>query len=268
MGELAVRVTTASCDGLPNQTLTLLGPVGLIQQALDYAEASHAGARELPQETWPIFILSGHREKKALLNYETPHCLGLSESSPIIFLVCHDSEVDAYRQRWPQILIIAHNAKCVGHIRFLIQMVNQSGAIVDALSSMPRRRLGGRRVIVADDLVSCFYKLDKLTAAEAFQANRHNSAGGCRVTHRLTRDTSECFRKAFLEVAQYPMSRWALAGYLRDDGTCCTKKKSWDSGSLALYKVVILNIPELAKLGVQLTVPERGAPDRISLSFS
>jgi len=45
--------------------------------------------------------------------------------------------------------------------------------------------------------------------------------------------------------------RSAVAGFLRDDGTAVCKRLDWKANELSLYKVVLLNTPELRRLGVE-----------------
>mmetsp|Transcript_34045 Transcript_34045/g.72401 ORF Transcript_34045/g.72401 Transcript_34045/m.72401 type:complete len:344 (+) Transcript_34045:3-1034(+) len=47
------------------------------------------------------------------------------------------------------------------------------------------------------------------------------------------------------------LPRAAVAGFLRDDGTAVCKKLSWKADELSLYKIVLLNLPELRRLGVE-----------------
>jgi len=60
------------------------------------------------------------------------------------------------------------------------------------------------------------------------------------------------FREAFVAVQRHPfITRAAVAGFLRDDGTAVCKRMDWKSDELSLYKVVLLNIDELMRLGVE-----------------
>merc|ERR1712113_298940 len=55
-----------------------------------------------------------------------------------------------------------------------------------------------------------------------------------------------------LTVQRHPMlPRSAVVGFLRDDGTAVCKRLDWKSNELALYKVVLLNLPELRRLEVE-----------------
>jgi len=60
------------------------------------------------------------------------------------------------------------------------------------------------------------------------------------------------FWEAMVAVQQHPnLVRFAIAGFLRDDGTATCKKKDWKVDVLSLYKIVLLNNRQLKRLGVE-----------------
>ena len=60
------------------------------------------------------------------------------------------------------------------------------------------------------------------------------------------------FVHALVAVQQHNwVKKAAVSGFLRDDGTAVCKRLDWKANELALYKIVLLNLTELKRLGVE-----------------
>ena len=96
-----------------------------------------------------------------------------------------------------------------------------------------------------------FYCLSLLAATGGSSASNSRS-GAQRLKQRLAPAGRPMFWAAMLTVQRHNLlPRMAVAGYLRDDGTAVCKKLEWKVDELALYKVVLLNLNTLWRLGVE-----------------
>ena len=58
--------------------------------------------------------------------------------------------------------------------------------------------------------------------------------------------------QALVAVQQHAwLTKAAVCGFLRDDGTAVCKRRDWKDNEMALYKIVLLNLRELKRLGVE-----------------
>jgi hypothetical protein len=92
-----------------------------------------------------------------------------------------------------------------------------------------------------------FYKLTHIDDVCA------SASSGChRFTKREVTDDKPMFWEAFMSVQRHPsLTRIAVAGFLRDDGTAVCKRLEWTADVLSLYKIVLLNLGTLKALGVE-----------------
>jgi hypothetical protein len=120
------------------------------------------------RDCYPIFIPSKGRADKAFLNLLTPDCLGLPsqfKDLPLVIVVLERNDVQNYRSRWPQLLILTlpgcdHHRTGVGFSRATVQRICE-GATVHLPWSPPKfiQFKGG---FLLDDLVSGFAELRPL----------------------------------------------------------------------------------------------------------
>lgn len=93
---------------------------------------------------------------------------------------------------------------------------------------------------IVDDALSMFYRLVPLSHHEAPQQPTYvgERAWVQRLKERSAPKGARMFREAFVAVQRHPfITRAAVAGFLRDDGTAVCKRMDWKSDELSLYKV-------------------------------
>ena len=212
---------------------------------------------------YPVFIPTYGRVHKANLNWNADHVFGPivpgkdKKLHPVICIVVEPSQEEEYREVWPHVLmlVLPENGRGAGFARWVIQKTC-TRAIVRPQQSrnsdveFSRESWKVRRLPfcwIADDGISMFYKL------VGMDANGADGKSGCRrVTERKAPEGKPMFQEAFLSVQANPiLSRIAVAGFLRDDGTAVCKRLEWKTNELSLYKIVLLNLGALKTLGVE-----------------
>eukprot|EP00446_Apocalathium_sp_SHHI-4_P055365 CAMPEP_0177361732 /NCGR_PEP_ID=MMETSP0368-20130122/37334_1 /TAXON_ID=447022 ORGANISM="Scrippsiella hangoei-like, Strain SHHI-4" /NCGR_SAMPLE_ID=MMETSP0368 /ASSEMBLY_ACC=CAM_ASM_000363 /LENGTH=381 /DNA_ID=CAMNT_0018824387 /DNA_START=106 /DNA_END=1248 /DNA_ORIENTATION=+ len=172
---------------------------------------------------------------------------------PPIVMVVEPQEEELYRAAWPDALLLAlprANGTAIGYTRWVVQVLCTA-----AHEEKTGRPFRFPFVWMADDLLVAFYRLEPLPAAA--RAPRDVEKG----TKAWTSEPKRCalrglpdrgFREAFLAVQRREdICDIALAGFLRDRGSAICVRRRWVlDGSLALQKIVLLNLPKLAQLGV------------------
>ena len=222
-----------SLDASGVETLRLSGPSPLLQSFLGLMEtckslvgkehvasAAALGRRQL----WPIFILTRGRPETAHLNWHAEHVLGglgeagdgsssigCEDASPVVAVVSPEEEAE-YRRSWPGALLLSlpEPGRSVGYARNVI-----------------KRALAWRAPFfwMCDDNLAAFMKIER------------DSDGN---THRV-RD-GPVFREAFMAVQRHKdISKIALGGFLRSNGTETTKTYKEVFGNIKIYKVCLLN---------------------------
>jgi len=218
------------------------------------AEGPGPNLRNVP---FPVFIPSVGRAKSAHLNWEAPHAFGPLDRSkepgtwPVVIVVVEPHEEERYKTVWPGalLLVLPRRRLGPGYARWVVQMVCSKA--YEWKSAGNRSRCGSPRRFpwswICDDNLLCFFRL----VGEAKQSSKE--ARGT-VVHKR-REWGEgipMFWEAMVAVQQHPnLVRFAIAGFLRDDGTATCKKKDWRLDVLSLYKVVLLNNRLLKRLGVE-----------------
>ena len=212
-----------------------------------------------PTEPYPVLVPSKGRADSAHLNWQAAHCFGerpeaprpaprgpsvVRSPAPLVVAVVEPSESAAYRRRWPGLLLMVLPEGGLGpsFARWAAQRVcsamreERPGGDLEALQRLPCCWL-------CDDNVMCFYRMEALPGAgpgRSGGAKRRRCAGG------------PMFAEAFRAVqAQAAASNSAVSGFLRDDGTASDKGRAWTTRSSSVFKVVLLNLVELARLRVE-----------------
>eukprot|EP00927_Polykrikos_kofoidii_P041340 TRINITY_DN35252_c1_g1_i1.p1 TRINITY_DN35252_c1_g1~~TRINITY_DN35252_c1_g1_i1.p1 ORF type:complete len:882 (+),score=153.29 TRINITY_DN35252_c1_g1_i1:234-2648(+) len=235
-----------------------------------FKKSSGAHDKEMP---YPVFIPSRGRAWRANLNWEAEHVFGKvssltvqKEVFPVICIVVEPAEEEDYRDAWPMALtlVLPEDNRGPGYVRYVVQKVcSKAYQRLEADQRGPRgKRWAARRlprVWIADDGLSMFYSLHKLlpdvnsktTALDLLSAPGQGQ--GCvRLKEREAAPGSPMFREALLVVQQHAfLPNVAVAGFLRDDGTAVCKKRDWKTDELSMYKIVLLNLIELKRLGVE-----------------
>lgn len=204
----------------------------------------------------PVFIPSRGRPEKAHLNWQASHVFGPPKEDsppglrPVVCSVIEPAEEAEYRKVWPEslMMILPDSNRGPGYSRWIVQKVctkafsESKGSIVTTYAI---RRLG--RIWIVDDTLTMFYKLEFIED----ERDLDNLARPRRLKRRVVGD-GPMFLEAMLAVQQHPLlPRVAIAGFLRDDGTAVCKRNDWKVDEMALYKVVLLNLPELWRLGAE-----------------
>ncbi|CAE8696633.1 unnamed protein product, partial [Polarella glacialis] len=228
----------------------------LVCERLGGASARTKGVDNQGQQVpFPVFIPSRGRPEKAHLNWEADHVFGRPKVDtplgfrPVVCIVVEPCEQETYREAWPQALmmVLPRSDRGPGYARWVIQKVCTKAVVV---SDQPRiRRLS--KVWVVDDSLSTFYKLEFLEGQENLAPCKKGSKAK-RIKRRVVSNGRPIFLEAMLAVQRHPfLERAAVAGFLRDDGTAVCKRKDWNLDEMALYKVVLLNLNELRRLGAE-----------------
>lgn len=106
-------------------------------------------------------------------------------------------------------------------------------------------------VWIVDDSLSMFYQLRPIVDITGAPPEL-NPSGATRLKQREAPDNTPMFLAALLAVQRHTfMLKAAVAGFLRDDGTAVCKRLDWKKDELSLYKVILLNLPKLKRLGVE-----------------
>ena len=219
------------------------------------------------QVPFPVFIPTRGRPWKANLNWEAHHVFGPLKPgskvtaispltiSPLIIIVVEPCEEDLYRDVWPMALtlVLPENGRGPGYARWVVQTVCTKGCEwvqkVDRRSKWYARRLPF--IWIADDGLSMFYRL-LAPGPEDNDPYISTRKGAQRLRKREAPQGVPIFHEALLAVQRHAFfPRAAISGFLRDDGTAVCKKLGWKADEMALYKIVLLNLPMLKRLGVE-----------------
>eukprot|EP00438_Fugacium_kawagutii_P024233 Skav223094 [mRNA] locus=scaffold419:492385:500039:+ [translate_table: standard] len=142
-------------------------------------------------------------------------------------------------------LVLPESNRGPGYARWVVQRVCTKFCFEGDL--MKPQRL--QRIWIVDDTLTMFYRLALM-----------RKFVGCgklsrpkRMKYRVANE-GLMFMEALLAVQKHHfIGRAAVAGFLRDDGTAVCKRNDWKLDELALYKVVMLDLCELWRLGVEYT---------------
>ena len=241
-------------------TATLRGPKALVDNWEATCEAFEHKKEECQDLPFPVFIPSRGRPLKANLNWEASHVYGdlLREDEtktlrPVVCVALEQEDEPEYRQVWPSILalVLPKSGQGPGYVRWVIQTLCTKAYICRSKrkpgSPSKKKMCRVPKVWVVDDSLSMFYQL---VALEIPWDPDHS--GIQRLKRREAPEGARMFHDAFMAVQRHKFSpRAAVAGFLRDDGTAVCKRIEWKADELSLYKVVLLNLNELNRLGVQ-----------------
>ena len=242
-------------------TATLRGPAPLLadwEAACEAFERDKDLEQEWKEVPFPVFIPSRGRSKKANLNWQAEHVYGANlrenrarKLRPVVCVVLERDEEPNYRKVWPSILtlMLPKSGRGAGYARWVIQKVCTKHFVWKTQGRSAGKWLLRRMpwVWVVDDNLSMFYNLITLDTH-----GDHTVSTSQRLKRREASEGARMFQDAFLAVQRHSFTRRAaVAGYLRDDGTAVCKKLEWKKDELSLYKVVLLNLRELERLGVQ-----------------
>ena len=253
----------------------LSGPTSLVRNWRDtWMHLESAGLKKAQESRlpFPVFIPSKGRPLSANLNWEAPHVFGTVSRDglrPVVCVVVEPSGEKAYRKAWPGLLLLTLPADGKGpaYARWVVQQFCTQAYEWQGTGKPPSKfvcpeqgkpfcrklpmseRVWFRRsapfVWIADDLLTMFYRLVPL------HGNRYKREPE-RLKRRDAPEGEAMFSNAFLSIQQHAfIPRAAVAGFLRDDGTAVCKKMEWKKDELALYKVVLLNLPELRRLNAE-----------------
>jgi len=199
----------------------------------------------------PVFICTKGRAESSLLAWQrAPHCLGqgLGNSWQVpVVVVVEPQEEASYRAVWPGalMLVLPRPAEtAIGYTRWVVQR----------LCTASRDRLTGRDfrlpfVWMADDLLIAFYRLEQPLGPGGRRALRVLTDGG--------------FHEALVAAQKHPdIEMMAVTGFLRDRGVAHRVSQDWlVDQSLALQKLVLLNLRRLNELGVEYCPQLRKSED-------
>eukprot|EP00747_Dinoflagellata_sp_TGD_P094186 gnl/TRDRNA2_/TRDRNA2_166024_c6_seq4.p1 gnl/TRDRNA2_/TRDRNA2_166024_c6~~gnl/TRDRNA2_/TRDRNA2_166024_c6_seq4.p1 ORF type:complete len:651 (+),score=128.65 gnl/TRDRNA2_/TRDRNA2_166024_c6_seq4:72-2024(+) len=224
-----------------------------------------AGLGKPPAHPYPVMIPTKGRAKDAHLNWSAPHVFGDvgvppacgtaaadDAPTPLAVAVVEPGESAAYRETWPQqlLMVLPDNDVGISFVRWAIQHVCAASREEPSAAADlgPVQRL--TCVWVADDNLTCFYRLESERPAASIQAKK--GPGPNERPHRVRVSTGPMFAEAFREAQRLLAgSDFAIVGFLRDDGMACIKKKWWVTDNTSLFKVVLLNLLELRRLHVE-----------------
>ena len=244
----------ATCDSFQQWEESLQSNVG---------SATVPMPRSTRQVPFPVFIPTCGRPRKANLNWEANHVFGplkpgskVTAISPLFIVVVEPREEDAYRDVWPMALtlVLPENGRGPGYARWVVQMVCTNACEwlqkIDRRSKWYVRRLPF--IWIADDGLSMFYRLLALGPEENNHLYISTRKGAQRLKKRVAPPGVPMFHEALLAVQRHAFfPKAAVSGFLRDDGTAVCKKLDWKADEMALYKIVLLNLPMLKRLGVE-----------------
>ncbi|CAE7169412.1 SPY [Symbiodinium microadriaticum] len=225
----------------------------------------------LPQHPYPVLIPSKGRAKAAHLNWRAPHCFGPAafqsdgqrqSPSALVVAVVEPSEAKEYREAWADLplLVLPENDMGPAFVRWCIQKVSSAFRMeqcheLGALQQM-------RYCWLVDDSITSFYRLNPLSDQSLQEEDERLQSRGIVVPATSLskpagrKSERRChgamFAEAMLAVQQQASrGTCAICGFLRDDGTAPMKSAQWALDSTSVFKVVLLNLVELAKLQVE-----------------
>ena len=225
----------------------------------------------LPQHPYPVLIPSKGRAKAAHLNWRAPHCFGPAafqsdgqrqSPSALVVAVVEPSEAKEYREAWADLplLVLPENDMGPAFVRWCIQKVSSAFRMeqcheLGALQQM-------RYCWLVDDSITSFYRLNPLSDQSLQEEDERLQSRGIVVPATSLskpagrKSERRChgamFAEAMLAVQQQAsQGTCAICGFLRDDGTAPMKSAQWALDSTSVFKVVLLNLVELAKLQVE-----------------
>ena len=260
---LVSRVLHVLAEGLANKELfrtVLRGPASLVanwEATCERFEKTKKSERNL---TYPVFIPSHGRAERSNLNWGASHVFGPcppgreGKLQPVVCVVVEPREEAEYRKAWrlALMLVLPENGRGPGFARWVVQQTCTK-AIVWVGGKARTRRLPW--VWIADDGLSMFYRLSRLAPGAPpgrGGLGMGSRSGAQRLKQRLAPAGKPMFWAALLAVQRHNLlPRVAVAGFLRDDGTAVCKKLEWKVDELSLYKIVLLNLGRLRRLGVQ-----------------
>ena len=225
----------------------------------------------LPQHPYPVLIPSKGRAKAAHLNWRAPHCFGpvafqsdgqRQSPSALVVAVVEPSEAKEYREAWPDLplLVLPENDMGPAFVRWCIQKVSS------AFRMEQSHELGALQQMqycwLVDDSITSFYRLNPLSDRSLQEEDERLQSRGIVVPATSLskpagrKSERRChgamFAEAMLAVQQQAsQGTCAICGFLRDDGTAPMKSAQWALDSTSVFKVVLLNLVELAKLQVE-----------------
>ena len=221
---------------------------------------------------YPTFIPSKGRAKSAHLNWSAPHCFGkeLFEGMPeaaespnaLVVAVVEPAEAAAYRDAWPDVplFVLPENDMGPSFARWAVQKLCTAFRTEEMEDLGPLHHLPFCWLV--DDSITSFYSLEKLSSKSlAEEQGRLQERGAIVASSPLSRPsgrrTERCaqgamFAKAFLTLQRQAASAsYAVAGFLRDDGTAPMKCAQWALDNTSVFKVVLLNLEHLWELRVE-----------------
>lgn len=214
-------------------------------------------SKHISSVPFPVFITSQGRPRMAHLNWEAPHVFGAAQrdatpgSWPVVITVVEPDEEEDYRKVWPGALLLTLPKKKRGpsYVRWVIQRLCTKAFEVKVVNEK-RSKLGPLRQLpwcwLCDDNLLCFFRLVSI------RKNTSEPKTAAVVKKREWGDSTPMFWQAMVAVQQHPnMQKFALSGFLRDDGTATCKTHDWKYDVMSLYKAVLLNNRELKRLGVE-----------------
>ena len=264
-------VTYARPDGsVQSLRLTLWATHEAIDSLLNWCQWFGSPQNSQPEQPYPVFIPTKGRAKDAHLNWSAPHCFGhkafeqvdRQNLKALVVPVVEPSEAKAYREAWAEVplFVLPENDMGPSFVRWCIQKVCTSFRTELPDEPGPLRHM--QQIWLVDDSITSFYRLDPLSA-QSFQEDEERllnrgalvpsvplSKPAGRKTER--RGHGAMFAEAMLAVQhQASQGACAICGFLRDDGTAPMKSAQWSLDSTSVFKVVLLNLAELAKLQVE-----------------
>ncbi|CAJ1380597.1 unnamed protein product [Effrenium voratum] len=265
-GEVALQGCLLAAIGDDNKALfhaRLIGPQNEVLnweatcRRCERVSLARKTDKQAPQVPYPVFIPTCGRPEKAHLNWQAAHVFGCQQETalglqPVVCMVVEPEEEERYRAFWPSslMLILPESNRGPGYARWVVQRVCTRSYVVGDSNCGDRHEDNLRRLYriwIADDTLTMFYRLalmDKYVGCGRLQRPK-------RMKHRVA-SKGQMFLEALLAIQRHPFStRAAVAGFLRDDGTAVCKRNDWKLDEMALYKIVLLDLPELWRLGIE-----------------
>mmetsp|Transcript_120570 Transcript_120570/g.240065 ORF Transcript_120570/g.240065 Transcript_120570/m.240065 type:complete len:725 (-) Transcript_120570:209-2383(-) len=221
-----------------------------------FSMSTDGPSKSLTSVPFPVFVPSQGRAKLAHLNWEASHVFGtptqdmVPGSWPVVIVVVEPDEEEAYRKAWPGALLLVLPKKKRGpsYARWVIQRIC-TRAFEWKVVNGKRGRIGPLRQLpwcwICDDNLICFFRLvsiRKPSEPARVMVGKRREWG----------NSSPMFWEAMVAVQQHPgFQKFALCGFLRDDGTATCKTHDWKYDVMSLYKVTLLNNRELRRLNVE-----------------
>lgn len=257
--EIELQECVLSALGDNNKVLFNARLQGPVQEVLNWEATCKRCERSMKdrkpdkqalQIPYPVFIPSRGRPAKAHLNWQATHVFGAPEDKPpgfkpVVCLVIEPAEEEEYRATWPSsLMLILPESNCgPGYARWVVQQV----CTKFCLEGDPTNPQRFQRIWIVDDTLTMFYRLALMEKFVGCGRLRRPK----RMKYRVANE-GLMFMEALLAVQKHHfIGRAAVAGFLRDDGTAVCKRNDWKLDELALYKVVMLDLCELWRLGVE-----------------